>query len=124
MANFFESVFEFLFKNRPVTWTRADFTFGSPYPTVMIVVLALIAAGLAFLTYQRVGARSTMKDRTILTALRLGIVLILMVCLMRPMLVLSTALPQRNFIGILLDDSQSMSIADEGKERRCDVALQ
>ncbi len=123
MANFFEAVFEFLFKYRPVTWDRADFTFGAPYPTLLIVVLAVAAAGFALLTYQRVGARSSTKDRAVLTALRVGIVLILMVCLMRPMLVLSTALPQRNFIGILMDDSQSMSIADQGTERRCDVAI-
>src|SRR5262245_58941603 len=110
MANFFESIFEFLFKYRPVTWTRADFTFGAPYPFLLIFVLAAIAVGFAVLTYQRVGARSTGRDRMVLTGLRVGIVVILMVCLMRPMLVLSTALPQRTFIGILMDDSQSMSI--------------
>ena len=39
-------------------------------------------------------------------------------CLFRPMLVLSTVVPQRSFVGILLDDSKSMQIADVEDEPR------
>ena len=124
MANFFESIFEFLFKYRPVTWSRADFAWGAPYPTWLILVLAAAAVGFALITYRRVGARSDLRDRTVLTGLRVAAVLLLMVCLMRPMLVLSTALPQRNYVGVLIDDSQSMTIADEGKDPRSAVATQ
>jgi hypothetical protein len=99
MANFFESIFELFFKYRPVTWSRAEFAFGAPYSTLFIVVLATVAAAIAFLTYRRVGARSGATDRLVLSGLRVGAVVLLMLCLMRPMLVLSTALPQRNFTG-------------------------
>jgi hypothetical protein len=40
------------------------------------------------------------------------------VCLFRPMLLLSAAVPQRNYVGVLVDDSRSMRIADrDGKPR-------
>ncbi len=43
---------------------------------------------------------------------------VLVLCLFRPMLLLSAAIPQRNFVAVLLDDSRSMSIADrDGKTR-------
>jgi uncharacterized membrane protein len=122
MSNFFGSIFEFLFKYTPVTFSRGEFAFGAPHALALIVVLSLAAAGLAVVTYRRVGARSAARDRSVLTAIRVGAILLLMFCLMRPMLVLSMALPQRNFVGILMDDSRSMAIADEGKERRGDVA--
>ena len=39
-------------------------------------------------------------------------------CLFRPMLLLSAAVPQRNYVGVLIDDSRSMRIADrDGKPR-------
>ena len=42
----------------------------------------------------------------------------LVVCLFRPMLLLSAAVPQRNYVGVLIDDSRSMRIADrDGKPR-------
>ena len=37
---------------------------------------------------------------------------LLVFCLFRPTLVLKAAVPQQNFVGVLVDDSRSMSIAD------------
>ena len=33
-------------------------------------------------------------------------------CLFRPVLVVKAAVPQQNFLGVLIDDSRSMQIAD------------
>jgi uncharacterized membrane protein len=50
--------------------------------------------------------------------LRLGVIAVLFFCLLRPTLVLRAAVPQQNFLGILIDDSRSMGIADSaGKPR-------
>ena len=44
--------------------------------------------------------------------------LIVLFALLRPMLLLKVAVPQQNFVGILLDDSRSMQVADhDGKPR-------
>jgi hypothetical protein len=50
--------------------------------------------------------------------LRVAALVVLIACLFRPMLLLSAAVPQRNYVGVLIDDSRSMRIADrDGKPR-------
>ena len=38
--------------------------------------------------------------------------LLVLFCLFRPVLVVKAAVPQQNFLGVLIDDSRSMQIAD------------
>jgi uncharacterized membrane protein len=115
---FLESIFEFLFKYRPATFEKGELTFGAPSTVIIAVLLVAGAIVAAVITYQRVRAKSTPRDRAILVGLRVATLAVLLLCLFRPMLVLSAALPQRNFVGILLDDSRSMQIADrDGKPR-------
>ena len=53
-----------------------------------------------------------------LAAIRLAILAIILVCMFRPLLVVRAAVPQQNFLGVLLDDSRSMQIADvDGQPR-------
>ena len=72
------------------------------------VALDVLAAG-------RARAAAT---ATVLLALRVALLGVVLFALLRPMLLLKVAVPQQNFLGILLDDSRSMQIADEqGKPR-------
>src|SRR5258705_9009516 len=43
---------------------------------------------------------------------------VMLVCLFRPLLVIKAAVLQQNFLGVLLDDSKSMQIADHGGQPR------
>ena len=56
----------------------------------------------------------------LLVAARALLLLLVLVCLARPMLVLRAVVPQESFVGVLVDDSRSMTIADapEGGPRR------
>src|SRR5581483_7485971 len=55
--------------------------------------------------------------------LRLAALAILVFCLLRPALVLKAAVPQQNFLGVLIDDSRSLQIADrDGRPRSSFVA--
>jgi hypothetical protein len=56
--------------------------------------------------------------------LRLGLVAVLLFCLLRPLLVLKAAVPQQNFLGVLIDDSRSMKIADTNGKPRTDFVQQ
>src|SRR5262249_26224861 len=58
------------------------------------------------------------RDRWVLGSLRIAALAVLVICLFRPMLLLSAAVDQRNYVGVLVDDSRSMRIADrDGKPR-------
>lgn len=114
------ALFEFLFKYRPAVFEQGDLTFGAPVSVVVIVLVAVAIGAPALLTYFRVRGKSTPRDRVVLTSLRVAALLVLVACLFRPMLLLSEAVPRRNFIGVLLDDSRSMRIADRGSRTRAD----
>ena len=112
MANWLESLFAFLFKYRPAVFEKGDFAFGSPTSVIVLLLAGALIGVPAILTYAAVRGKSTRRDRWILGALRAAAILLLVFCLFRPMLLLSAAVPQRNYVGVLIDDSRSMQIAD------------
>jgi uncharacterized membrane protein len=113
-----ESLFEFLFKYRPLTYERGDFSLGVTWPIVLIGFVGVVLAVPTVLRYREVRGKATRFDRTLLTALRTALLLLVLFCLFRPSLLLSTVVPQRSFVGILLDDSRSMQIADVDEKPR------
>ena len=118
MASWFENVFEFLFKYRPLLFERGELSLGVSWPIILVGVAAVVLAVPTVLRYRDVRGKSSARDRLVLTGLRTAALLLLLFCLFRPSLVLSTVVPQRSFVGILLDDSRSMQIADvEGEPR-------
>jgi uncharacterized membrane protein len=118
MTSWLESIFEFLFKYRPLIYEKGTFGFGASWPLVVLGIAGVLLAVPTLLRYRQVKGKSTPRDRLILTSIRSALLLLLLFCLLRPALVLSTVVPQRSFIGILLDDSRSMQIADVDAEPR------
>lgn len=120
MPHWFEGIFEFLFKYRPTEFAKASFAFGAPLSAALLV-LAVAAIGVpAVMSYAGVRAKSNRRDRWVLGTLRVCALFVLMICLFRPMLLLSAAVPQRNYVGVLVDDSRSMRIADKDGKARSD----
>ena len=118
MASWFENLFEFLFKYRPLLFDRGQLSFGVTWPVLLLGIAAVVVAVPTVFRYRDVRGKSTGRDRTILTVLRTAALLLVLFCLFRPSLVLSTVVPQRSFVGILLDDSSSMQISDVADEPR------
>lgn len=112
MNPFFDSMFEFLFKYRPVVFEKGHLAFAARWPVYLAILAGLAVAVPALLTYARVRPKSGARDRLILGVMRTLVLSTLLFCLFRPMLLLSAAVTQRNFVGVLLDDSRSMQIAD------------
>ena len=111
-----EALFELLFKYRPLVFARGEIAFGAPW-WALVVGLAAAAAAPWLLRYGAVQGKSSRRDRLVLATLRAGLLGLLALSLCRPALVLSTVVPQQSFVGVLLDDSLSMRIADEGTPR-------
>ena len=113
-----ELLFQLLFKYRPVVFAHGSLALGAPWPWLLVVSLGIAAAVPAVVLYARTRGRLDRRDRILLSALRVGALAVLAFCLLRPMLVISTVVPQENFLGILLDDSRSMQVADRDGEAR------
>ena len=117
-------MFEFLFKYRPVVFERGDFALALP-SVAFVLVLVLIGLLVPFLLrYDRVGSHLLRRDRWILGALRAGVLAIVAFALFRPVLVVSTVVPRRNYLPILLDDSRSMRVTERDGTSRGDRILE
>lgn len=115
-----ESIFEFLFKYRLLLFQEGDFTFASPWPALLTLGGVALVTIPALVTYGAARGDSHRMDRAVMAAIRLGLVAVLVFILFQPTLILTSVVPQRNFVGILIDDSQSMRIADEDGVARSD----
>ena len=113
-----EKLFRFLFKYPPLMFQQGDFSWGLSRPVLLVVAAGAAIALLALLTYRGVSATDRPRDRVVLVGLRLAALAVLLFCLFRPALILKAAVPQQNFLGVLVDDSRSMAIGDlDGQAR-------
>jgi uncharacterized membrane protein len=119
-----DRVFRFLFKYPLLVFEQGDFTWGLSRALLVALLIAFALAAAALLTYRRASTNASPRDRAVLVALRLAALAVLLFCLVRPMLALKAAVPQQNFLGVLLDDSRSMAIADQGQPRSAFVQQQ
>src|SRR5687768_3064735 len=112
---------EALFKYRPVVFERGDFVLAAPWPMLIVVTVGALGVALAW-AYRRARGKSTPRDRLLLTGARVAILGLAGFALLRPTLLVSTAVPQKNAVAILIDDSRSMRIADADGHSRAAVA--
>src|SRR6516165_6124635 len=97
---------------------QGDLSWAFSRATVMTAGAGVAAIGVAIVTYRGLAAADRPRDRAVLVGLRLAALGVLLICLLRPTLVLKAAVPQQNFLGVLVDDSRSMAIADRGGQPR------
>jgi uncharacterized membrane protein len=113
-----DAVFRFLFKYPLLVFEQGDFVLGLSRSTTFVLLVAAALAAAALLTYRSIAADGPVRDKVVLVLFRLAFVAVLLFCLARPTLVLKAAVPQQNFLGVLVDDSRSMMIADDDGQPR------
>ena len=116
-----EALFEFLFKYRPVVFEKGQLAFAAGLGTYVVVAIALAVGIPALIAYGRQRLRGSARDRAVLMSLRIAALALVLICVFRPVLVVSEAVPQRNVVGVLVDDSRSMRIADLDGVPRADA---
>jgi uncharacterized membrane protein len=113
----FDAVFRFFFEHPPVVFSQGELRWAAGTGAYLALLATAIAVGAAIVSY-RLSARAGVRDRIILTGIRVALLAVALLCLFRPTLIVKAAVPQQNFIGVLLDDSRSMQIADENGQPR------
>ena len=106
-----ESAFTFLFKYPPRLFGRGDLVLAPVVPVWLIALATLAALALVVVAYRQLRGISRV-DRVVLGAVRALALVTVLAILLRPTEVLSSAVPQRNVLAILLDDSRSMRVGD------------
>ncbi|HEX6896048.1 MAG TPA: glutamine amidotransferase, partial [Bryobacteraceae bacterium] len=90
----------------------------------LVLAIAAAAAGLGYIIWQRrrAVAPSIRGPRTIVVwLLQSALVCLLLFLLWQPALSISTLRPQQNIVAVVIDDSHSMSLQEDGQSRRDQV---
>src|SRR3990172_821108 len=115
-------MFEFLFKYPSALFSRGEFALLGGWPRWVLVLLVLtVAAVLAWRIRSRLpqAAHSLRSWRAAaIWLLQRALAALLLLLLWQPAITISELKPQQNIIAVLMDDSRSMSIADEGAPRQ------
>src|SRR5579883_878517 len=109
------SIFEFFFKYKPIIYQKGHLAFqllGSRWLFVFFTAAAVAGA------YHPYRAVAQDKYSAGLVALRAITFTVLAFIVLRPVLNISTVLPQESYLAVVIDNSESMKIKDDGKVAR------
>src|SRR5881296_3305578 len=112
------SIFEFFFKYKPIVYEKGRLAFqlvGSPAWFILFIIAA--AAG-AYYAYRNVARDKYSVGLVVLRAVTFSVLAFIF---LRPVLNISTVLPQESYLAVVIDNSESMNIRDDGKETRAEL---
>ncbi|MBL4820993.1 MAG: VWA domain-containing protein [Gammaproteobacteria bacterium] len=89
---------------------RFAFAYGVSPLVFLLIAVSLVAA--VWFTYRKTTRPLSGGWKTFFITLRSSILLLLLVCLLRPIITTTQTIPQETYLGVLIDDSQSMLIED------------
>ena len=113
-----DRLFEILFKYRPLVFEQGEFSFAAPGSVRGWILAAGLVGALAVASYTVARGKSGTWERLLMASLRVALLALVLFSLLHPVLLLSTVVPQQNFVGIVVDDSRSMLLPDqEGRSR-------
>jgi uncharacterized membrane protein len=115
-----EQVVSFLFKYREAIFSKSQFGFGARPSVLLILALVAGVAALVYFIYASSSIRLSAGWRAGLITLRVALIALFIFCLMRPVIVVPSVVPQSSYVAVLMDDSSSMNLADEATGSRLD----
>jgi len=119
-------MFEFLFKYPASIFSKGEFVLLGGWPKWFLLLLVLATAvGLAVLIRARLPkAAAPIRNwrAGIIWCLEFFLATVVLVLLWQPAITVAELKPQQNIIAVLVDDSRSMAIADQGAPREAQAA--
>jgi uncharacterized membrane protein len=115
-------MFEFLFKYPRSVYSRGQFALLGAWPKWLLVLAILAAAlGLAWLIRSRLAqAAPIMRGWRVwvIWSLQTLLAALILILLWQPAITVAELKPQQNIIAVLVDDSRSMAISEDGSTRQ------
>ena len=119
-----DRLFESLFKYRFFLFREGELTFDSPVSAWWLLPALALAGAAAFWVYRRRSSGIQPRwRRELLIVLRAVSLILLLVLLFRPSLRVSTHLPRKSRIALLIDGSRSMTLPHDSARSRWEAAL-
>ena len=119
-----EQLVSFLFKYREAIFAKSQFAFGARPSAWTVVVLIAVLAALLYYLYAGAAIKLPANWRAALVTIRLALLVVILFCLMRPVIVVPSVVPQSSYVAVLMDDSASMNLPDDGGRTRLDSVKQ
>lgn len=110
-------MFELLFKYPTSIFHKGRFVFLTPWPLWLLGVGILLAAALLFWHVRRNHGMLSGARPIAIWLLETSLIALLLFLLWHPALSVATLRPQQNVVAVLVDDSRSMTIADDAGTR-------
>src|SRR5438874_1815674 len=110
-------MFEFLFKYPATVFSKGQFVLLAAWPAWTLgLAITAIAIGLGWHVQQRRGLLTGARPVAI-WLLETMLAALILFLLWHPAISIATLRPQQNIVSVLIDDSRSMSIKEDGKTR-------
>lgn len=114
-------MFEFFFKYPESVYSRGQFALLGAWPKwILVLLIVATAAGLAWLIRSRLAqaAPAIQSWRAwVIWGLQAAMAALLLLLLWQPAITVAELKPQQNIIAVLVDDSRSMGITEDGNTR-------
>lgn len=105
-------------------FSEGSLSFAYGISPLVFLVMAVVAVGAVWFTYRKTTRPLSPAWKTFFIATRSAVLVLLLFLLLRPVITTLQVSPQETYLGVIIDDSQSMAIADmPGGESRM-AALQ
>ncbi len=113
-------MFELLFKYPASVFQKGSFVWLAGWPAwLLLVAIAGAFGGIGFLLLRRRNAGVLKGHRAfVIWALQSSLVALLLLLLWQPALSVSALKAQQNIVAVLVDDSKSMALSEDGSTRR------
>src|SRR5687768_15405657 len=109
-----DAMVRFLFGHEQAVFTNGRFGFDVRPGALLLVLIFLLAATFIYFIYLRPRIRLSKRTTATLIALRAALLTMMIILLLRPVVVVSSVIPRSSYVSVLVDDSQSMKLRDEG----------
>ena len=102
----------FLFGHEQAVFTNGRFGFDVRPSALLLILIVLLVAAFIYFIYLRTRIRLPRRTTATLIALRVTLLTLMVVLLLRPVVVVSSAIPRSSYVAMVIDDSVSMKLQD------------